>query len=52
MLATDESSQFVVQRKVPIECWTVTYFARVAVSSGQSWHRIVTASNSVDRPEK
>lgn len=45
MLDTDESSQFVVHREVPVDCWAVTYFARVDLSSGHSWHRIVTASN-------
>jgi hypothetical protein len=49
MLDTDESSQFVVHRSVPAECWAVTYFARVGLSSGHSWHRIVTASNRVVR---
>lgn len=52
MLDTDESSQFVVHRKVPAEYWAVTYFTRVGLSSGHSWHRIVTASNRVGAGEK
>jgi hypothetical protein len=48
MLDTDESSQFVVHREVSIEAWAVTYFTRVDLSSGHSWHRIVTASNRID----
>lgn len=47
MLDTDESSQFVVHREVPIQYWAVTYFTRIGLSSGHSWHRIVTASNRV-----
>lgn len=45
MLDTGESSQFVVHREVPMDHWAVTYFTRVDLSSGHSWHRIVTASN-------
>jgi len=52
MLDTEESSQFVVQREVPVECWAVTYFAKVGLSSGHSWHRIVTASNRLEHKEK
>jgi hypothetical protein len=47
MLDTDESSQFVVHRVVPTQYWAVTYFTRIGLSSGHSWHRIVTASNRV-----
>jgi hypothetical protein len=52
MLDTDESSQFVVHREVPIQYWAVTYFIRIGLSSGHSWHRIVTASNRVERDRK
>ena len=48
MLDTDESSQFVVHRDVSTDCWAVTYFTRVGLSSGHSWHRIVTAANRVN----
>lgn len=48
MLDTDESSQFVVHREVPTEYWAVTYFARIGLDSGHSWHRIITASNRLD----
>jgi hypothetical protein len=47
MLDTEESSQFVVHREVPHEVWAVTYFTRVSLSSGHSWHRIITASNRI-----
>jgi hypothetical protein len=43
MLDRDESSQFVVHREVPTQFWAVSYFTRIGVSSGHSWHRIVTA---------
>ena len=52
MLDTDESSQFVVHRDVPTEYWAVTYFTRISLSSGHSWHRIVTASNRIDDKRK
>ena len=52
MLDTDESAQFVVHREVPIECWAVTYFTRIGLSSGHSWHRIVTASNRLKKDGK
>ncbi len=47
MLDTEESSQFVVQREVPINVWAVTYFTRISLSSGHSWHRVTSASNRV-----
>ena len=49
MLDTEESSQFVVHREVPRAFWAVTYFTRVSLSSGHSWHRLVTASNRLDQ---
>src|SRR6185437_10142384 len=45
MLDTEESSQFIVQREVPQGFWAVTYATRISLSSGHSWHRLVTASN-------
>lgn len=45
MLDTEESSQFIVHREVGLDIWAVTYFARVSLSSGHSWHRVVSASN-------
>ena len=48
MLDTEESSQFVVHREVPGDVWAVTYFTRVSLSSGHSWHRVTTASNRLD----
>jgi fumarate reductase subunit D len=52
MLDTEESSQFVVHREVPRNVWAVTYFTRVSLSSGHSWHRIITASNRVEEDRK
>ena len=52
MLDTDESSQFVVHRAVPHEIWAVTYFTRVSLSSGHSWHRVITASNRIREERK
>ena len=52
MLDTDESSQFVVHRDVPTRYWAVTYFTRISLSSGHSWHRIVTTSNHIGDHKK
>lgn len=45
MLDTEESSQFIVHREVELDVWAVTYFVRVSLSSGHSWHRVISASN-------
>ncbi len=52
MLDTEESSQFVVHREVPRAVWAVTYFTRVSLGSGHSWHRLITASNLFDEQRK
>ena len=48
MLDTEESSQFAVHRDVPVTVWAVTFFTRVSLSSGHSWHRVTTASNRLE----
>ena len=48
MLDTEESSQFAVHRDVPVTVWAVTFFTRISLSSGHSWHRVTTASNRLE----
>jgi hypothetical protein len=47
MVDTGEEAQYVVQRLVPKHVWAVTYFARISLESGHSWHRAVTVSNKI-----
>ncbi len=48
---TEESEQYVVQRTVPKTFYAVTYCVGGRLESGQSWSRVVTASNRVSAAE-
>jgi hypothetical protein len=47
MLDTEESSQYIVRRLVPIEIWAVTYYTKATLESGHSWRHAVTVSNTI-----
>ena len=48
MLDTGESSQFVVDRRVPADVRVATYVARVSLSNGYTWHRVTHVSNLLE----
>lgn len=52
MIDTGEDAQYVVQRLVPKNVFAVTYFARVGLESGHTWHRSVTVSNKIKTTEE
>ncbi len=52
MLDTGESSQFVVDRRVPINVRVATYVARVSLSDRYSWHRVTHASNCLQADQQ